>query len=148
MRRRSGLALLLLLVAVAVWPYLPAQAQASGPLRVGLYYNSTAVPQVSVSGAKGLRLGWLQSGDKWPTELLTTPGQASWLVRPESSGYHWVASNDLPDRAAAEELQGQLDQAVLAWTGTHWQVWVGTATDASEAHSLAGDLVDLFPAHT
>lgn len=135
-------------MAVAVWPNLPAQAQATGPLRVGLYYNSTTLPQVTVSGANGLRLGWLQPGEEWPTELLTVPGQVSWLVRPEASGYYRVASNDLPDKAAAEELIGLLDKAVLAWTGTHWQVWVGNATDASEANALANDLASLLPAHT
>lgn len=148
LRQRRVFALLLLIVAVAVWPNLPAQAQATGPLRVGLYYNSTTLPQVTVSGANGLRLGWLQPGEEWPTELLTVPGQVSWLVRPEASGYYRVASNDLPDRAAAEELKGLLDKAVLAWTGTHWQVWVGNATDTSAANALASDLSNLFPAHT
>lgn len=98
--------------------------------------------------ANGLRLGWLQPGEEWPTELLVALGQTSWLVRPESSGYYWVASNDLSDREAAEELQNLLDHAVLAWTGSQWQVWVGTATDASEADSLASDLANRFPAHT
>ena len=101
-----------------------------------------------MSGTNGLSLGWLQPGAEWPTELLTAHGKASWLVRPESSGYYWVASNDLTDKAAAEELQRMLDRAVLAWTGTHWQVWVGNATDASEANVLADDLAIMFPAHT
>lgn len=148
LRQKHILALVLLIIAVAVWPSLPARAQSTGPLRVGLYYNSTALPQVTVSGTNGLSLGWLQPWEEWPTELLTVPGQVSWLVRPESSGYYRVASNDLPNRAAAEELRSQLDQAVLAWTGTQWQVWVGNATDASEGDALASDLTNLFPAHT
>lgn len=147
LRRKHILVLVLLIIAVAVWPNLPASAQSTGPLRVGLYYNSTTLPQVTVSGTNGLSLGWLLPGAEWPTELLAAHGQASWLVRPEASGYYRAASNDLPDKAAAEELKGLLDKAVLAWTGTHWQVWVGTATDASEANALASDLTNLFPAH-
>lgn len=147
LRQRRVVLLILLLLAVAVWPYSPAQAQASGPLRVGLYYNSTTSPQVTITGANGLRLGCLQPGEVWPTEILAAPGAASWLVRPESSGYYWVASNDLPDRVAAEELRSLLNQAVLAWTGSQWQVWVGSATDASAAQSLASDLANQFPAH-
>ncbi len=148
MRRRHILASLLLIVAVVVWLGSPAHAQAAGPLRVGLYYNSTVLPQVTVTGANGLRLGWLQPGEEWPTELLAVAGQASWLVRPETANCYRVASNDLSDRAAAEELRSMLDQAVLAWTGTHWQVWVGAANDASEADSLASDLAALYPEHT
>ena len=148
LRQRRVLALLLLIVAVAVWPNFQAEAQAAGPLRVGLYYNSTALPQVTVTGANGLRLGWLQPEEEWPLELLIAPGQVSWLVRPESPGYYRVASNDLPDVAAAEELRSLLDQAVLAWTGAHWQVWVGAATDASEADALVSDLSTLHPEQT
>ncbi|NLY54563.1 MAG: SpoIID/LytB domain-containing protein [Firmicutes bacterium] len=140
--------LLLLLTAVAVWPQVPAHAQGTSPVRVGLYYNASALSQVTVSSTGGLKLGWLTSGETWPVELLTQTGQATWLVRPETGGRYRVASGDLPDRATAADLQRCFERAVLAWTGSSWQIWVGDAADAANATALQNELASQHPEQT
>lgn len=82
MRRWRILVLVGVMLAITLMPLVKTEAATPGkPVRVGLYYGSTALHDVRLSSADGLALAYLPAGADTPLPLYSQEGQTSWAVR-------------------------------------------------------------------
>ncbi|MGI6358220.1 MAG: SpoIID/LytB domain-containing protein [Bacillota bacterium] len=107
--------LIALVLAVALWPQLPTQATTvASSVRVGLYHDQTALPEVRLSATSGLMLAQLPSGADVPVPLYQQTGPSSWTVRPDAFRLQFGPYSSLAAaNAALASLSGEKTRFVV-----------------------------------
>jgi stage II sporulation protein D len=121
MRRWLPFLLTSVILCTLLIPTEAAQSSSFGaPVRVGLLYGDSAVPEVRLSSTSGLALAQLPEGETQPQPIFQAAGDVGWGVRPDAIRLQFGPYGSLAAARADLAAHGTSGWYIVRQLGKHY----------------------------